>query len=181
MFTTDKVGHGYLPTYMQLLAEHGDPTRGVPRIVEVGIANGEGLAMLRALCPHADLWGVDHEQWRANTTAAIEAKARIVIADQADPRLWDMLPGTWDLVIDDASHDNMLTFATWRILWPRVGAGGVYVIEDWNHAGGLCRTLARDLVDVFAEDHPGVFEGLHMRTVDSITYRHGLIIIRKNT
>lgn len=177
MFSTDKVGHGYLPVYMQLLAALG--TDGVPRIAEIGIANGEGLAMLRALCPHADLWGVDIDPHRRHASEVVRSGATIITMSQDDPRLADQLPGTWDLIIDDASHDNTKTQLTWQHLWPKVGAGGVYVIEDWNHAGGICAQLAADLLYVFDQGRPGVVEGLNMRTVDSITYRDGLIIIRR--
>lgn len=178
MFTTDKIGHGYLPTYTQLLAQLVE-RGGIPRIVEVGIANGEGLQMFRTLCPHADLYGVDNRPTTATSAGAVAAGAIIVIGDQADPALADQLPGTFDLIVDDASHDNNLTWRTWTNLWPKVSAGGTYVIEDWNHAGGLCEQLARDLLLVFREDAPGVFEGLNRRMVDSITYRAGLIVIRR--
>lgn len=170
MFTTDKVGHGYLGVYMELLAPLTKPaayTPFIPRIVEIGIAGGEGLEMFRALCPNAEITGVDI---RADLTWP--GWARRVVCQQDAPELVQMLPGMYHLIVDDASHDNVKTATTFRNLWPKVTSGGLYVIEDWNHANGICASLARELPGLFLD--PGADNDL-----DSITYRHGMIILRR--
>ncbi|OMQ42824.1 cephalosporin hydroxylase [Ensifer sp. 1H6] len=43
----------------------------------------------------------------------------------------DFLGGEIDLVVDDASHFYDQTKATFRVAFPRVRPGGLYIIEDW--------------------------------------------------
>ena len=172
MFSTDKIGHGYLPIYMGICAELTAKTQttfGSPvRLLEVGVANGEGLVMFAHLLPHAQLWGVD-----VNERAVWPEGTHRVVGRQEDPGLRDRLPSQFSIIIDDASHNNDLTTRTFENLWDLVVPGGFYVIEDWNHAGGLIRELAKELVDCFHEAQP------LYQLVDSIVYRHGLIIVRK--
>lgn len=179
-FTTDKIGHGYLSTYMALAAMIGPKAR----ILEIGVANGESLDMWLHLFPEGDVVGVDENRnarWPDNTTR--------VVADQADGRLAELVAKThtdrtgafrfgFDLIIDDASHNNDLTRATWINLWPLVHPGRFYVIEDWNHSNGLIVEFARELLGAFKEDKPAVADE-YAGDVASITYRHGLIIMEK--
>jgi Methyltransferase domain len=60
--------------------------------------------------------------------------------DQSDaPRLREILDEAFagadlDLVVDDASHLVEPTRATFNCLFPRLAAGGTYLIEDWSWA-----------------------------------------------
>jgi hypothetical protein len=60
--------------------------------------------------------------------------------DQGDsPRLSQILDDEFageelDLVVDDCSHQYEPTRAAFNVLFPRLRAGGVYVIEDWPWA-----------------------------------------------
>ena len=38
--------------------------------------------------------------------------------------------GTFDIIIDDASHINPLTIQTFKNMWAAVKPGGLYVVED---------------------------------------------------
>ena len=40
----------------------------------------------------------------------------------------------FDLVIDDASHNYVLSLASFNSLFPRLRVGGVYALEDWGWA-----------------------------------------------
>ena len=39
---------------------------------------------------------------------------------------------TLDLIIDDGSHINELTFSSFNLFWPLLKDGGHYIIEDTN-------------------------------------------------
>ena len=51
--------------------------------------------------------------------------------------------GQLDIIIDDASHINALTIATFEIMWKHLKSGGIYVVEDihtsywkdWGYGG----------------------------------------------
>jgi hypothetical protein len=86
--------------------------------------------------------------------------------------------------VDDASHQGEHTRSSFDLLWPLVQPGGYYVIEDWTvalrddpHWGrqadwgdGMLRTAESFLPMLAWRDGE----------CESVTYRYGLIIIRKN-
>lgn len=61
-------------------------------------------------------WGVSQ--------AAREQLTAIVAAEFAGSAV--------DLIIDDASHDLAATRASFEVLFPLLGPGGLYIVEDWN-------------------------------------------------
>lgn len=173
-FGTDKIAQGYLPTYLWIATELGQAAR----VCELGVWHGGSLQMWQALFPDGIIAGVDTDE----TMRWPERTAKIV-AGQADPDLPGKLdaisPGGWDLIVDDASHHGQITRASFDLLWPLVTPGGFYVIEDWfvgfgQHPqfrdDGSMLTTATSLLSML--DKP---DG----TVDTISYRYGLIIIRK--
>ena len=56
-------------------------------------------------------------------------RVRVYLSDQAEcpDALRDWQP---DIVVDDASHDNDKTQASFRTWWPFVAPGGFYIVED---------------------------------------------------
>lgn len=181
-FITDKVANGYLPTYLGLAAQIG--TTG--RVCEVGVDDGHSLVMWQTLFPAGVVVGVDH---RADATWP-EGTVRVVV-DQTDPDLQSLAyralrdqstrNAVWfDLVVDDASHDGDRTQRTLELLWPLVGPGRWYVIEDWGvglpgFAGwddSMLRLVQR-LPHVFDDRRP------FLSRVAEFTVRGGLVIIRK--
>lgn len=173
-FDTDKVTHGYLPTYLQIASEVG--TAG--RICEVGVWQGGSLAMWQTLFPDGLVVGVDvtdapPRSWPAGTHK--------VVASQDDPGLPATLRGIadgFDLVVDDATHAGALTRRTFELLWPLVAPGGWYVIEDWMISlepdkpfadGGEMLEAVGSLLRLLTADSD----------VASVEYRYGLAIARK--
>jgi hypothetical protein len=171
-FLTDKVTHGYLPPYLQIAGEIG--ARG--RVCEIGVHLGGSLDMWRALLPEGVIVGVDSNEqarWPGGTVR--------IVCEQTDPALAGLVQPSapFDLIVDDASHEGVATRRTWELLWPALRDGGWYVIEDWmvgfpSWAGpGPCQpsmlTMARSFLDCL--ERPG--------DVESVTYRYGLIILRK--
>ncbi len=172
MTETDKIGHGYDPYYRALAAALPPG----PTVVEIGTADGAGLRYFRSVFDPSLLAGVD----RYPTPGAKAAAGRFVVAEQNSPLLPVLLGGEqWDLVVDDASHDNRLTTETLRIMWPMVAPGGAYVIEDWSHANMTCGFLAQQLPFAFAEDEANIARGVVLPGLWSVTYRPGLIVLRK--
>ena len=179
-FKTDKVSQGYLPAYLRIAGEIG--TSG--RVCEVGVWGGDSLHMWQALFPGGIAAGIDNDEratWPAGTVK--------IVASQDDESLPGQLrrisPAGWDLIVDDASHDGVLTRKTWELLWPLVVPGGRYVIEDWfvglpsRQAQGYGESMLRTAESfLLMLDRPGggrLLEG----QVESAEYRHGMIILRK--
>lgn len=103
------------------------------RIVEIGVQGGKSLRLWKRLFPAAEVIGVDVDP-------AVKVKGfEVVHADQAEPGAFDWLDWA-DFVIDDGGHTMRQQVRTFAAVWPKVRAGGVYVIEDlhtgWMHGYG---------------------------------------------
>ncbi|HEV2354034.1 MAG TPA: hypothetical protein VGR89_07315 [Puia sp.] len=175
-FDTDKIEpHGYFQSYMKLAAEIGP--RG--KVIELGVQNGESLRIWQSLFPLGDITGIDLDKnatWPEGTKKIVSEQNDIGLLAELDENQ------TYDLIVDDASHDGGITQQSWMILWQKLKPGGYYVIEDWQ-------------VALRFDDHWGACYGpsmlktaetfLTMLTerngqIEEITYRYGLIIIKKN-
>lgn len=102
--------------------------------------------------------------------------------------------GTPTIIIDDASHMNGLTIESFRLLFPKLAPGGIYVIEDlesswWNSHGfdgepnykdfsaNTSINLLRDLINsVNAKHLPNDSEFL---PIESIHFYQNMAIIHK--
>ena len=153
-FGTDKgpAGHNYTPLYTRHLAD----LRHRPiDLLEVGVFYGASLEMWEAWFTQATIVGVDIRPAREVNTDRVTT----VVAD-----VRDYTPDrTFDVIIDDGSHDPDQITAAATALFPYVRPGGWYIIEDlavvptdsspfqWLRA--LIDNLATDRGDVLAEVH----------------------------
>lgn len=176
-FATDKADQGYLAPYSRL-AKHLGPAA---RVLELGVASGGSLDLWRTMFPQGTIAGVDispDAHWPQDTIRIVTAQD-----DPALPKILDAYEESWDLIVDDASHDGPTTAASLRLLWPLVSPGGFYVIEDWftgfsawHDWDGSMLTMARGLLDRLDPRWPGRdTDG----AVESIEYRHGMAILHK--
>jgi hypothetical protein len=143
--------------------------RAPRNIFEVGSHDGASSAFFAEIACPATLVTIDRRPTpspalidfieRRGFGAVMSAYCGI---DQGDaPRLREILDETFgdtelDLVVDDASHLVEPTRATFNCLFPRLAAGGTYLIEDWSwaHSGmGAMDTWAdqRPLTSVIFE------------------------------
>jgi predicted O-methyltransferase YrrM len=164
---------------------------GPTRIVELGIFRGGSTVLLMELAQPEMLLAIDYEP---EPVAALETyvrregcgdTCRIQYGlDQADRegvrRVLDASFGNapLDLVIDDASHLGPQTRASFETLFPRLRAGGLYVIEDWSwHLQDL--DLPGETMEEFVSEllaaagrGPGLIAGVEL-TWDVILVRRG--------
>ena len=142
------------------------------KVCELGVKNGESLRMWQSLFPLGEITGVDNDP-----ASVFPPRAKKVIASQDNPVLAEL--GPFDLIVDDASHEGLLTREAFRILWPRVSPGGFYVVEDWFV--GLERQRNDDAYDPKMLETVANFLTLLTKNGDceSVTYRYGLAILRR--
>jgi hypothetical protein len=128
--------------YERLLTE-----RAPQRIVEVGSYDGASSALIAEIAHPRRLVTIDRRETPSAAFTDFVARRgleRVITAhfgvDQGDaPRLRAIVDDAFDdaaldLVIDDASHLVEPTRTTFNCLFPRLGPGGVYLIEDWSWA-----------------------------------------------
>ncbi|MEY2420244.1 MAG: hypothetical protein QOI95_311 [Acidimicrobiaceae bacterium] len=85
--------------------------------------------MWRSFFPYAEIIGVDLYEKRLPA----EDRISMLVGDQGDRNFLERLGaerGPFGLVIDDGSHRGDHINLTFETLWPHVGPGGLYVIED---------------------------------------------------
>lgn len=124
----DKHGSDKRPEYMAVYERICDTLPEDPAIVELGVLNGESLKMWLAAFPDSTVIGVDNDPAAHWPDGAVR-----VVADQTECAQDIGAPGdTFDLIIDDASHQYKATMASFQALWPLVEPGGWYVVEDWD-------------------------------------------------
>lgn len=145
IFGTDKWG---LHWYAQHYERHFAPLRWKRvTLLEIGIGGDEdpiaGGASLRSwkwFFPRGQIVGVDIYDKKAHEARRI----RTFCGSQADPEFLRSVIaeiGNPHIIIDDGSHRNDHVITTFKVLFPLLRDGGIYVIEDmqssyWPSFGG---------------------------------------------
>ncbi len=128
---TDKATHhGYTHLYERYFRDLRDEAMGRGSLLELGVKQGQSLAMWRDWLPGWQITGIDNN---AEGTAANPDGTLLLVGDQADRNFIldaGLDYGEFDIVIDDASHISSLSIKSFELLWPFLKPGGWYVVED---------------------------------------------------
>lgn len=108
---------------------YDDPTKG-----------GASLRMWRDYFPAGRIFALDVFEKRLQ----LSDRVKIYQGSQADAQVLRRIfedAGGFDIVIDDGSHINEHVIASFKILFPLLNSGGLYVVEDtqtsyWPALGG---------------------------------------------
>ncbi len=200
IYGTDKVGHHtYTPHYLH----HFRPFKYKKvRLLEIGVGGyrnprygGNSLRMWKKYFPFGRITSVDiHDK-----SLLQERRIRIYQGSQADRAFMEQVvaeAGPFDIIIDDGSHINAHVIESFRILFPTLKTGGIYVVEDlqtsyWDDFGGSSTELNdpntsmgffKGLVDglnhaeILRPDHVPTYFDRHIR---SMHFYHNLLFIHK--
>ena len=202
MFGTDKaIGHYYLQHYQ----EHFRPFKFKPvKLLEIGVGGykdpnygGHSLRLWKSYFWNGRIYAVDiHVK-----SALQEPKITIFKGSQIDAEFLKEITsqiGTLDIIIDDGSHINMHVITTFKLLFPMLKKGGIYVIEDvqtsyWEDKGGdsvdlnnpkTMMTFFKGLTDGLNHKEfvrPGYEPSYFDKNIVSMHFYHNLIFIYKGT
>lgn len=143
---TDKgLGHYYIRHY----SNHFNHLRKRKlNILEIGVGGAENpetgggsLRMWKYYFPKSKFYGIDIY----DKSKQEEKRIKIFKGNQAAPDflryVFKETNSSLDIVIDDGSHKNEHVITTFKILFPLINNGGIYVIEDtqtsyWPALGG---------------------------------------------
>lgn len=99
--------------------------------LELGILDGKSLRTWEEYFPNAKISALDVDPSRQQHESD---RTKVYIGSQDDPEVIGRIksdnPDKFDVILDDASHINELTIATFNLLFDHVKAGGLYIIED---------------------------------------------------
>jgi cephalosporin hydroxylase len=148
--------------YLDLYDAHFRRFQGKPvKMLELGVSFGGSLELWRKFFgTEATIYGIDVDPECAQR---VDPPNHVRIGSQADPAFLASVideMGEPDIILDDGSHIAEHQLASFRLLFPRLKAGGVYVIEDLHtaywpgvHKGGHSRRgTAIDLTKTLIDD-----------------------------
>lgn len=162
LFKEHKGRHAYKWVhYFDCYERHFARFRNTPvRMLEIGVSQGGSLQVWRDYFgPDAIIFGIDINP---DCRERVEHPNQVRIGSQDDPELLRAIVkdmGGLDIVLDDGSHFAHHQRASFKTLFPLLGYGGTYAIEDihtayWpgDYAGGYRRPgtaieLAKQVVD----------------------------------
>lgn len=150
VYETDKTEvHFYTTHYMTHFRRFRNKN---VKILEIGVGGyehkrkgGNSLRMWKKYFPFGKIYGIDIY----DKSALQENRIKIYQGSQVDKEFLDKTIdeiGILDIIIDDGSHLNEHIIETFKILFPKLKDGGLYVVEDiqtsyWDDCGGDCKDL----------------------------------------
>jgi len=150
IYGTDKVGeHFYTGHYQTHFKKFRSKKINLLEIGVGGMKNplqgGESLRMWKKFFPLAKIFSIDIY----DKSALQEKNIKIFKGNQVDKDFLEDVCneiGEIDIVIDDGSHMNEHVIESFKILFPKLKDGGIYVVEDtqtsyWEHYGGDSKDL----------------------------------------
>lgn len=132
--------------YFDIYERHLERFRGTsPVMIEIGVKGGGSLAMWKEyLGPGSTIVGIDIDKdCKEHAGPGID----VFIGSQDDPelisRVFSKHPEV-DIVLDDGSHVMKHMIASFELMYERLNANGVYMVEDthtcyWSQYGGGVR------------------------------------------
>jgi hypothetical protein len=164
--------HQYTLHYEWLLGH----LRDAPiNFLEIGVLQEHSLKGWDQYFSRANVYGADRGHYKSN---------RILWCDQSNLTSIQQLAKlrTWDVIIDDASHIPSHQLSTFLTLFPKLSAGGIYIIEEQFAA-------AVDLVNRPTSSPSGcrlhghrdvVFTPEIDAMIGSVSFIHNAVIVRKH-
>jgi len=155
-YQTDKVrNHTYMPQYERLFEKF---KQGKVSLLEIGVYSGGCLAMWRDFFGEgSDIEGLDF-----NCASLDRENLGDILVHDVDVLDWDT-DKTYDIIIDDASHEAHVQNVALRKLWKNVSKRGYYIIEDVNST--VQRPPHLGLLE-WAEENDAIVEVYNGRDVD---------------
>ncbi len=142
---TDKFSsHDYLSIYESYFVQLRDKPL---KFLEIGFFVGASARMWDQYFPNATLFFIDKEEdFFKKYSQGLSSRCNFYICDQSEEA--DLLKfiqdvgGRFDVILDDGGHTMNQQITSFKVLFPYVKSGGIYIIEDlhtsyWESFGGL--------------------------------------------
>jgi hypothetical protein len=145
IYQTDKIGnHCYTPHYASHLKKFKYDRI---KLLEIGVGGyenlhegGNSLRMWKKYFPFGKIFSID----LFDKSSLQENRIKIFCGSQIDTNFLEKITnkiGEIDIIIDDGSHINEHVIETFKMLFPKLKNGGIYVVEDtqtsyWKDYGG---------------------------------------------
>lgn len=133
IYKNDKVNeyHSFSgKSYMDIYSMYFGPIKDAKiTMLEIGIRDGSSLRIFRDYFKNGEILGLDIDPG----TAFKEHRITSYIGSQSSPdiikKIFEDNP-LINIVLDDGSHVNKLTIASFKLIFERLPKGSIYIIED---------------------------------------------------
>lgn len=123
---TDKnTCHSYLDTYEQLF--NPLQTQSI-NLLEIGVSGGYSIQMWLEYFDKAHIYAVDVAWWVCKFLFPRD-RVTCITGDATKEETFQQITAL-DVVIDDGSHYPQDQLASFKLLYPKLRANGLYIIED---------------------------------------------------
>jgi len=185
----DQLEHGYMPLYDTLF----EPIRfDLLNVLEIGFSRGRGARTLAEFFHHSNIHSLELEYKDAlpyyeKYPETIKDRVKLYECNQGDEaQLKRFILGKYTskfhVIIDDGSHDPAHQMLSWRILWPTLFSGGLYVIEDMHpyYKDGQHPTINHFIDIVHTNNKRGQIKSdLPTTDIEWVMFPNNRIILRK--
>jgi len=97
-------------------------------ILEIGVQNGGSLETWAQYFWKAEkIYGIDVDPKCADLQFEDE-RIQVIVGDSKTTQI----DTTFDIIIDDGSHQSDDIIENWNVWWPKLNNGGLYVVEDFH-------------------------------------------------
>lgn len=114
--------HSYIDYYAEVFIPYRDTEC---TILEIGVEEGHSMRMWRKYFSKAQIVGVD----TMYMDPILSPGCTLIQGDATVAETFAKVSNI-DVVIDDGSHSIGHQLRSFNILWPKLNAGGIYIIED---------------------------------------------------
>jgi 8-demethyl-8-alpha-L-rhamnosyltetracenomycin-C 2'-O-methyltransferase len=124
-YPTSKNDHGFIEIYHK---HFSNLTEDKINILEIGVERGDSLRMWREYFTNASICAIDLHDRNISVD-----NTEILIGDQSDHSFLQSVVnkyGTFDIIIDDGSHQSKHIITSFNFLFNHLSDNGIYVIED---------------------------------------------------
>ena len=200
IYRTDKIGRHF---YTQHYSSHFERFKSQKiNLLEIGVGGyenpykgGKSLRMWKKYLPLANIFSIDI----FDKSPIQEDRIKIYKGSQVDEKFLEEVTkeiGEIDIIIDDGSHINEHVIETFKLLFPKLKDGGIYVVEDthtsyWKDYGGDSENLDnpktlmsffKSLTDCLNNKEfikPDYKQSYFDKKIISMHFYHNLILIYK--
>lgn len=124
-YGTDKSSeyHNYTDIYYRFFDFNRE---NIKNVLEIGVLEGKSIRMWKDYFNNAMIYAID-----INPKCKFkDERINILIGDQTDTNLIETLPNNFDIIIDDGGHQSEKQIESFKLLFPKLKLGGIYVVED---------------------------------------------------
>jgi SAM-dependent methyltransferase len=131
-YDTDKNSyfHNYSRQYNTLLRDFTDKPI---KYLEIGVFNGSSLKAFKEVFKHSNCILGLYIDNRCKNYEDIENNIFVEIGDATDSSFIQKISkryGTFDVILDDGSHNNRDVIKSFELLFPLLNDNGLYIVED---------------------------------------------------